>query len=193
MGIERYTAMIQNLLPIGWAWPRQKNTNMELMITALAGEPQRVDKRVQNMLEESYPLTTNELLTDWESAMGLPEECEGLAETVQKRREAVHQKLATLGGQSPQFYIDIAAAIGFTVTITEFRPFVAGDDAGDQVWGDDWAHVFQVNAPEETISYLNAGEGSAGEPLATWGNDVLECVISRHKPAHAAVIFAYES
>lgn len=191
LGIEKYTAMIQNLLPVGYAWPRQANTNMENLLTALATEPERVDCRVQDMLTEAYPLTTSELLTDWERALGLPEECEGLGDTVQKRRQAVHQKLSSLGGQSPQFYIDLAASIGFEITITEFDPFCAGDPCGDPLYGDDWAHTFQVNAAEETILYFNAGEGSAGEPLASWGNSLLECVINRYKPAHSVVIFAY--
>ena len=193
MVLERYKTMLQNLLPQGLAWPREQQTNMDDFLLSLAGEPERVDGRVQDMLTEAYPLTTSELLTDWERVTGLPEECEGLGETVQIRREAVHTKLSSIGGQSPGFYIDTAANLGFTITITEFRPFVAGDDAGDSVYGDDWAYAWQVNAPEETVRYFDAGSGSAGEPLATWGNELLECVINRLKPAHTIVIFAYSS
>lgn len=193
MGLEKYTAMLQNLLPLGLAWPRQPGTNMENFLSALAVELNRVDTRVEDMLREAYPLTTSELLTDWERVTGLPEECEGLAETVQRRREAVNQKLSMIGGQSPGYYINVAARLGYEITITEFRPFVAGDEAGDPVYGDDWAYAWQVNAPEETVKYFNAGEGNAGEPLATWGNTLLECVISRLKPAHTVVLFAYGS
>lgn len=193
MGLEKYTAMLQNLLPQGLAWPRQAGTNMESFLSALAVELNRVDTRVEDLLREAYPLTTSELLTDWERLTGLPEECEGLAETTQKRREAVNQKLSSIGGQSPGYYIDVAARLGYDITITEFSPFVAGDSAGDYVYGDDWAYAWQVNAPEETVTYFAAGEGSAGDPLASWGNELLECVINRLKPAHTIVIFAYGS
>lgn len=192
MVLSKYATMIQNLLPVGLAWPRQSATNMESFLEAISGEFMRVDTRVDDMLREAYPLTTSELLTDWERVTGLPEECEGLAETTQRRREAVHQKLSAIGGQSPGYYIDVAARLGYEITITEFSPFVAGDSAGDSAWGDDWAYAWQVNAPEETVSFFAAGEGSAGDPLASWGNQLLECVITRLKPAHTIVIFAYD-
>lgn len=191
MVLSEYVAMLQNLLPRGLAWPREGASKMRAFLESLAVEFSRVDTRVEDMLREAYPLTASELLTDWERVTGLPEACEGLAETTQRRREAVDRKLSSLGGQSPGYYIGGAARLGYEITITEFSPFVAGDDAGDPVYGDDWAYAWQVNAPEESVSYFAAGEGSAGDPLASWGNQLLECVISRLKPAHTIVIFAY--
>lgn len=194
MGVENYLRLLQNLLPQGWAWPREPETNMENLLTAKAEELNRVGVRVEDQLTEAYPLTTSELLTDWERMTGLPEQCEGLAETVALRREAVVQKLSSIGGQSPGFYIGVAEQLGYEITITEFQPFRAGQSrAGDPVYDEEWAYAWQVNAPEETISYFAAGQGAAGEPLATWGNETLECVISRLKPAHTIVIFAYGS
>lgn len=184
--------MLKNLLPVGLAWPRQKNTTLEGLITSLAGAYNDVDVRVQDMLTEAYPLTSAELLTDWERVTGLPEECEGQATTLQRRREAVDRKLSSTGGQSPGFYIEVAARLGYTITITEFHPFRVGKDhAGDAVNGEDWGYTWAVNAPSETVKYLAAGQGSAGEPLASWGNELLECVISRLAPAHTIVQFRY--
>ena len=192
MGLEKYTAMLQNLLPQGLAWPRQPGTQTEGLLTALAVELERVDNRVADMLRESYPLTTTELLTDWERVTGLPEECEGLAPTVQLRREAVDQKLSSIGGQDRAYYIDVAARLGYEITITEYKPFRAGaSSAGDPVYDEEWAYAWRVDAPEESVRYFAAGESTAGEPLATWGNELLECVINRLKPAHTIVIFAY--
>lgn len=194
MGVGNYVSLLQNLLPQGWAWPREPDTNMENLLTAKAEELNRVGCRVQDQLTEAYPLTTSELLTDWERMTGLPETCEGQAETVALRREAVAQKLSSIGGQSPGFYIDVAERLGYTITITEFSPFRVGvNSAGDPLYGEDWAYAWQVNAPEETVRYFAAGQGAAGEPLASWGNELLECVISRLKPAHTIVIFAYGS
>lgn len=184
--------MLENLLPTGLAWPRQSGTNMENFLTALSTELNRIDLRVQDMIRESYPLTSSELLSDWERVTGLPEECEGLADTVQKRREAVDQKLSTIGSQSPGYYIDIAARLGYDISITEFLPFRAGaGEAGAPLYGEDWIFAWQVNAPEESVRFFRAGEGGAGEALASWGNELLECVISRLKPAHTIVLFAY--
>jgi len=38
--------------------------------------------------------------------------------------------------------------------------------------------------------YFRAGSG-AGERLAAWGNDKLECVIAGKSPAHTMPLFAY--
>lgn len=192
MGLINYKNTLLGLLPVGLAWPREPGTNLDNLITCLAEEPNRVAGRVEDMLKESYPLTSSELLTDWERITGLPGKCLEAPETLQFRREAVDQKLASTGGQSKQFYIDLAAKIGFEVTISEYRPFKAGvSKAGDPVNSDDWAYAWQVNAPEETIRDFKAGRSAAGEPLRVWGNEILECVIGQVKPAHTYLLFAY--
>lgn len=191
---DKYKKLLKSLLPIGWAWPKEKATNMDSFLGSMSVELGRVDTRVEDMLREAYPLTSSELLVDWERICGLPSECYGLGETVQIRREDVHRKLSSLGAQNPQYYIDLAANVGFDVTITEYSPFLVGQDAaGDPVNDEDWAYAWQVNAPEDTIKYFRAGEGAAGEPLASWGNELLECVISEVKPAHTILLFAYGS
>ena len=91
-----------------------------------------------------------------------------------------------------KYFEAVAAELGYQVTITEFFPFRAGaSKAGDPAAGDAWAFAWQVNAPETTIWEFKAGHSTAGEPLRTWGNEKLECVIERLKPAHTEVLFAY--
>lgn len=195
MVIEKYKSMIKNLLPTGLAWPRNEDTNLSSFIEALAVEVSRVDMRVDDMLRESYPLTSSELLTDWERIVGIPDECVGLSETLQERREAVDRKLSSIGGQSKAYYIDVAARLGFDITIDEYTPFRAGfSRAGDPVTSEEWAHVWEVNTAEtDTIRYFRAGQSTAGEALAKWGNEILECIINQLKPAHTYVIFTYGS
>jgi len=184
--------MIFDLLPRGLAWPRERGTNLDNLITAEAVELTRVDRRVADMITESYPLTSGELLPDWERVTGLPDPCVGTPDTVQKRREAVNRKLGATGGQSINYYIDVAARAGYTVTITEYTPFRVGLNAmGDPLASEDWAYAWQVNAPAETVRVFRAGQGSAGEALRTWGNEILECALNQVKPAHTYLIFAY--
>ena len=96
-----------------------------------------------------------------------------------------------MGDQSRQYYIDVAARLGYQITITEFDTFEAGDHAGDLVNGENWRYAWRVNAPEVTITEFIAGGSSAGDPLRDWGNEQLECVINRLKPAHTLAQFAY--
>lgn len=195
MGVNTagYLAHLQALLPPGAAWTREREAQLTQLLRALAEELARVDTRVADLLREADPRTAFELLTDWEELVGLPDPCAPIAATVQERRTAVHAKLVASGGQNRQYYIDIAAALGVEIGITEFFPFRVGYSAvGDPLASDDaWRHTWQVDAPETVIKHFAVGKSAAGEPLRSWGNALLECAIGRRKPAHTEVLFAY--
>lgn len=48
-----------------------------------------------------------------------------------------------------------------------------------------------INAPKNTVTRFAAGVSAAGEPLATWGNAVLECELQALTPAHTVLQFHY--
>lgn len=190
---EQYARQLRALLPTGPAWDEQdKETVMTRLLEAVADELARIDARSDDLLREWNPSTTLELLPDWERVMGLPDECVGVAQTVPERRDAIIAKLTLIGGQSRQFFIDLAAALGYTITITEFQEFQAGFScAGDPCCGEAWAYAWQVNGPEVTVRVFLCGQNSSGDRLRTWGNEKLECAITQRKPAHTHVLFAY--
>lgn len=185
-----YTKMLQNLLPRGAAWTRERTARLTQLLQAMADELSRIDARGDDLVNEALPDTTLELLDGWETVAGLPGECTGPLETVSLRRNALVMRLTTVGGQSRQYFIDLAETLGFETTIDEFRPFKVGSVAGDLLTNGDWIYTWRVNAPETTVRSFTAGS-YAGEALATWGNALLECAISRVKPAHTILIFGY--
>lgn len=194
MGIdgEAYAGQLRALLPPGNAWTAYSDSTLLALLKGLAVELARVDARGGDVVAESLPSETLELFTQWESVLGLPDACTGTLPTLQQRRGAIISKLTTLGSQSRAFYIALAAAIGVPITITEFRPFQAGQNrAGEPVLSSDWIYWFQVNAAAFSQTYFRAGISAAGEPLAAFGNSQLECLLNRAKPAHTQIIFAY--
>lgn len=194
MTANEYLAQLQALLPQGPAWPREANAALTQLLAAWADELARVDGRAADLIEEADPRTTAELLADWERVADLPDACVaayGITQTTAQRRAALVAKLTTIGGQSAAYFISLAASLGYTISVTEFAPFTAGSDAGDDLTNGDWAYAWQVNAPQETIIEFSAGASSAGDPLRAWGNELLECVIRRLRPAHTHVLFAY--
>ena len=184
-----YLDDLKALLPPGIAWPRDGGTQDDVL-GALAEELARVDARAADLLEEADPRTTAELLPDWERAFGLPDPCVDLPDTYGERIVALVEKMSRIGGQSPTYFIALAARLGFTVTITEFDPFTVEDTVEDTITGQDWQFAWQVNAPPETVTAFTV-DGYVTEPLADWGNVRLECAIARLKPAHTTVLFAY--
>jgi len=192
MNGQEYAEQLDALLPQGLAWPRESDARMRDLTRGLAEEFARVDARGDDLLREVLPSTTIEMLSDWERVAGLPDACVPSGQTMQERRAALLSRLAGTGGQSIAFFIELAAYLGFTITITEFRPFRAGvSHAGDALYNDLWRHAWRVNGPETTVIEFRAGLSAAGEPLRKWGNELLECVLNRVKPAHTVLLFGY--
>lgn len=188
-----YKEQLKLLLPPGQAFPREPGTNIDALLDGLSIELARVDTHGTRLVPEANPLTTSDLLADWERAVGLPDKCaETLDDTLQGRRNALVAKLSSTGGQSPAYFIGIAKALGYTISIEEFRPFRAGrSSAGDALTNGDWAFTWMVHASSVTVIAFRAGQSAAGEPLRSWGNDSLECKLNQLKPAHTILLFAY--
>jgi uncharacterized protein YmfQ (DUF2313 family) len=191
MDAESYLRQLQALLPPGAAWPREDSATLTQTLWALAEEFARVDGRAATLRDEADPRTTFELLIDWERAFGLPAPCmDGVSQTPQQRRNALVAQVTGIGDQSRQYFIDLAAAAGFTITITEFEPWTFGKPFSEPLYGQTWRFAWQVNALLDTVGYWTFADPFS-TPFAWWGNELLECLISRLKPAHTHVLFAY--
>lgn len=188
-----YLAQLQALLPPGPAWPKDADATLTRLLGALAAELARVDGRAQQLVEEADPRTVAELFADWERVAGLPDTCAqafGGDQTMAQRRAALVARLTTLGGQSPAYFIGLAAALGYAITITEFRAHCVNDDVEHPLYDTAWNFAWQVNAALNTITDITV-DSTVEDPLAVWGNALLECVIKRLKPAQTAVLFSY--
>lgn len=180
------------LLPTGPVWPRHPGTTQEAVLTGLVAGLVRLRGRARALLGDAFPGGAVELLPEWEAAVGLPDPCTGPIATVQGRRAAVVGRLAARGGQSVPYLVAVAAGLGVPVTIEEHAPARAGAaTAGSPCASEAWAHALTVRAPEASVTLAAAGQTAAGEPLAEWGNAPLECALSRIRPAHTVIRFAY--
>jgi len=189
---DEYRDALAALLPTGAAWPRDPQSRLMCFLSGLAAEYSRLDARAAQLLAETDPASTTELLSDWERVVGLPDPCVTAAQTVAQRRQALEGRLTAVGGQSRRFFIELAARLGYNITIDEFASAAAATAAGITFTGDEWAHIWRVNVPAAvSITYFRAGAGAVGEPLRAWSNEVLECQFNRYKPAHTRVLFAY--
>lgn len=192
MNAEQYRDQLLALAPPGTALPRELDSVFVMLLLAMAEEQARVDGRADDVLFELDPRTATELLGDWERVCGLPGKCSFASETIQERREAAHLVVTAQGGQNPQYYEEAAAALGLEALVEEFRPFRAGGSAaGDPLTNEPWTHAWRMRGPEETVKPFVAGGNSCGDALTKWGNEMLECQISRLAPAHTIVTFAY--
>ena len=188
---ENYQQQFLDLLPPGPAWNRELDGVLAKMFHGLAEVLARVHNRALELIIEVDPRTTNQLLAAYERVAGLPESCVETPTTLEGRRTALTEKLTRRGRQDRQYLIDAAAGIGFAITITEFQPYTAGLPVGLPIYGQAWQWAWQVNAPDESITFIFRAGSTAGSPLRDWGNEPLECLMNRLKPAHTHAIFEY--
>lgn len=184
--------LLQALLP-----PVAVDPNGAALLAELRGEAGALDAAeaaATFLLRESDPRATSELLTDWERVYGLPESCiaqAGVAQGANDRRLALVAKVTMIGGQTPEFFVALAARLGYTVTITEHRTFTVRSKVNDPLNDAEWPFAFSVHAPLDTVRRFTV-RSAVNDPLASWGNELLECVIRRLKPAHTHALFAYQ-
>lgn len=183
-----HAELLKRLLP-----PVAYDPNAPLLAAELDAEGAALDAAqiaAELILTEADPRSTSYLLPDWERVLGLPDPCAGQLPTIDLRRAAVVAKITQRGGQSRPFFIALAAKLGFIITITEFSQYSVISPVNAPLCGWPWCFTWQVNAQLNTVRYLSVISG-VNEPLATWGNALLECAIGRFKPAHTVVQFSY--
>lgn len=191
--VEDYLQALIALAPKGDAWPLDEgDSTLRDLLYGLAEEWARLDARTQALLNEADPRTTTECIDDWERVLELPDNCGIAPDSLQKRRAAAAAKYGAIGGQTIDYFIQLAAIFGFTITIEEYRGFRAGAGrCGESLAPADVIFYWKITAPLETISHFRPGASTAGDPLVGFGNDALECLINKYKPAHTEPIFAY--
>ena len=189
--IEQYRDRLHSLIPPGRLWSDDPTSILARLLGGFSAEFERLESRAGDLLLEADPRSTTDLLAQWEAVAGLPDPCHGLGITLEARRAELTAKITLQGSMSRQFYIDVAASLGFVVvSLDEFSPSNPGP-GGLGFSGTDWWFVWRLNIDDTGgISYFTCTSG-CDEPLATWGDDVIECVIDRIKPAHTRVLFAY--
>lgn len=182
MNVDAYARQLKQLLPPGKLWHLEFGTDTSNLMLGLAEELARVDARGLALIEESDPRTATETLAEWERMLGLPDEdIIEIPSTVEARRQAIISKLLQTGGQSRAYYIGLAAAAGYVVTIYDaygeelFR--VNRNRVGDRLYGPAWAHTWLVTVQPPVGPALTTSE--------------LERIIRRVAPAHTVVIFEY--
>jgi uncharacterized protein YmfQ (DUF2313 family) len=182
----------QVLMPRGRVWPRDSDAVQAEVFTGLTQIYARSTARANYLLVDAFPATTYELLPEWEATLGLPDPCAGTAPTIQQRRNQVVARLSNSGGQSVAYFVNFAANLGYQISIENFAPARASQArCGDADYGKDWAFAWSVGLPLSSVTYARAGQSAAGEPLASWGNAVLQCELNDVKPAHTILLFKY--
>lgn len=177
MDAAAYARQLKALLPPGRLWSFEPGSWLSQLLLGIADELARVHARAEVLVREWDPRTADETLAEWERVLGLPEEGESLAGSTAGRQQAATRKLIARGGQTAAYYVELAARLGFTVTVVE---------TGAHAWRMD----VQPGGYDLTATDFRAGS-RAGDRLTGRSAVELERVINRLKPAHTVLVFNY--
>ena len=90
-----------------------EDTNLRNLLIGLAGEKSRVDTLMNDISEDHEITAATNFIEQWESAVGIPDECIGNTGTLEQRRNNVLLKLTKLNVQTVEDFIEVAELLGF--------------------------------------------------------------------------------
>jgi uncharacterized protein YmfQ (DUF2313 family) len=145
---------------------------------------------------QCFPSSATFSLDDWEAEYGLPDRCLSPDSGLQGRINAVRARFGARGDASPDYFVCLAASVGYDISITEPVDFICDlseCDSDDTVVAVNGHHEWIVHliALGDTWFYCDEGECDwtpiEGFSVAT----DLECVLRRVAPVHTTLIFDY--
>lgn len=190
--LNEYTKVFLDLLPPGDFFETDPEAAFYKLAEAISQTFVEIDQSIDDLVSESYPDTTVDLLPEWEKNYGLPDACTNYNESIQERQKDLVAKYAAKGGQSVAYFIMLAEFLGYTITITEFLPFRTNvNHTNDILYGEEWMWIWQVNYSGSNPIYFRTNVSTTNERLIVYGNDRLVCFFNKYKPAHTKVIFNF--
>lgn len=179
-------------------------STLGILMSCFALELNRFEEKAIELLNQVVPgLSTDaELLTDWESMLGLPDEClASVSQTEAQRAATAHAKYTqNYTGMSTQFYIDYAASLGSDISITGLstvsnQPFRANGPVDiDETRVEPHTSPGGSTGTENLIpgrvyslqaTYQWQVNGSSSDP----NKDIIECIFEKLKPAYTTIVF----
>jgi uncharacterized protein YmfQ (DUF2313 family) len=187
--VTGHADLLSQLLIPGSYLPTEPNLAAELQADGKALDAALAN--AQRALAAITPYGAGETLPDWERVLAITP---SINATYQQRINAVIAKIRQTGGLSIPYFTQLAAGLGYTITIIEPQYAQAGvSRAGDAMWVQDviWVWQVQVSGPANIAYRAYAGTAAAGDPITEFSDPVLEQVFNDLKPAFTYVYFSY--
>lgn len=182
--LAEITTSLTRYLPGGKAFAAKLDPNkgMYKLHNGLSPEINRMVDSLAEYVEQYFPDTTTAFLEEWESELGIPDECFTIAGlTPDARRFQILVKLSQLSIQTAEEFETVSAVFGIGATV------LGGKDAA----------VSPVITPDKTARFTIVIQFVAEETFTytfplPFGNSttaLLECLFENAKPANCNVRF----
>ncbi len=187
--LEDHTNALAQYLP-GSELFEAKNidgSNLRSLLRGFAGEFKTAQGYLSTLEAEYFPSGTIIYINEWEGAVGIPESCFSGSGTIEDRQRDVVIKLASLGVQTVEDFVGLAAIFGKAVTVTPLS---------EEAFPEYSVPFTPVSLPGARFIIVVTGEDliSAVPPYdvpfdLVAGDSVLECLFGKVAPDNCEVIF----
>lgn len=183
------TRQLASTIPDGRAWQAKNlaGTSMYAVVSACAAEFREIQIQIETLAREFDINLTDQLLPDWETSVGLPEECTGQLTSLADRRKAVILRLRKVAFVTKADYEQLAFDLtGLSVTVTP----------GAEI------ELFPLDFPIRLSSgnsyfklYVTFNDSIGGFPylfpinFVSTGDNIIRCVFEQIAPANVLLVF----
>jgi uncharacterized protein YmfQ (DUF2313 family) len=196
--LEEHTNSLVAYLPGGDLFEAKNDPSsvMRRLFAGLAGPIKQADD-VMNDLTYQYDINcTTDLISEWEHALGIPDECFPGTGDIETRRQHVLIKLASLGVSTAKGFVDLAALFGFTAEVKT-------SGSGFGIFPLDFpAAFFQYPQEARFTLYIILDSANVPEvfpfettkfpiPFFSDVSNIIECLFNKLKPANVTLIMQY--
>ena len=189
--LEEHTDALAAYMPNGPLFEAKNinDSNFRQLLRGLAGEIFTAQGYLTTLNDDYFPDQTTLFLEEWEAALGIPDSCFFGGGTLNERRQDILVKLASLGVQTEDDFIDLAALFGVTITITPGIDFLIFPLTFP------WLFFSTTKEARFTIVVDFTVQGASKFPLTfpfifgTSEIGILECLFNKLKPANCNTIF----
>lgn len=146
-----FLRLIWRILPPGTVFNKKEDSWEGRFFGAIAAIAATFHGRKEDLIDETDPTKTSEMLPDFESVYGLPEFGQPVPPTEDERRAVLLAKWRFKGSQCETFWIAYAAEMGVTITIVKHFPTYAETSYCEDILYDDfWRWIWEVHYPAAT-------------------------------------------
>lgn len=173
----------------------EESSVLRRLFAGLAYEIKRADDTMNDLTVDYDIYCTESLIDEWESALGIPDECFPGTGTLEQRRQHVLIKLASLGVSTAKGFVDLAAMFGYKALIPSaatYGVFPLHFPAAFYQYPQDARFtmlvILDVENPPETFPFE-----TSKYPIPFFGDtsNIIECLFKKLAPANVDVQFRY--
>jgi len=189
--VEEFTTSLAAYMPNDelFASKSIRDSNFRKFLRGLSWELYRANGFLREYADGVIPDRTEKFLDEWESALGIPDGCFTGAGSLDDRRRDVLIKLASLGVQTADDFVALAAMFGVTVTVRPGRAFSTFPLEFPILLFDTVKESRFTLVVDFTVQAANVFPMTFPIIFGTETLGTLECLFRRLKPANCNILF----